>query len=92
MCVELFAYAYRVSGERKYLEAGVPLLEQWLGGGRSPGGAFVKRAMKNGLYFSPVLFPSNSKSVGVCFPAVLQFVAAAGSETLVRGLDQRLEL
>jgi len=92
MSIELFAYAHRLTGERKYLEAGLPILEQWTLGGRAPAVTFAKRAMTNGLYLTPVLFPSNSKSVGVVTPAVLGFVAAAKSETLARSLDYQLEL
>ena len=92
MVLELLAYAFRLTGDRKYLSAGLPSLAEWLATGRTGGTAFIKRSMKNGLYLEPVLFPSDSKSVGVCFPAVLGFLAAAKSETLVRQLDGALEL
>jgi hypothetical protein len=92
MALGLFACVHRLTGDRKYLEAGLPSLEQWMTSGRTGSMTFMKRAMKNGLYLAPVVFPPNSKSVGVCFPAVLEFLAAARGTNLAKNLDWRLEL
>ena len=90
MVVELLAYVYRLTGDRKYVEAGLPSVEDWMENGLRPSDGYVKREMVNGLYLEPRLFPANTKTFGVCAPAVLGFVAAAKSEKLARSLDYLL--
>ena len=92
MVIELLAYAYRLTGDRTYLEAGLPSVEDWMSCGLTGSIGYVKREMTNGLYLEPKPFPTNTKTFGVCAPAVLGFVAAAGSEKLADQLDFRLEL
>jgi hypothetical protein len=89
MAVQLFAYAYELTGQGKYLEAGMPSLEDWLERGRSGPFGFVKREMKNGLFLEAKPFPPNTKSFGVCMPAVLQFIAAARGRALADRFDYR---
>jgi len=90
MIVELLAYAHTLTGDRKYVEAGLPSVEDWMENGlRAPIG-YVKREMTNGLYLEPKPSPPNTKTFGVCAPAMLGFVAAAKSDELVRSLDYRL--
>jgi hypothetical protein len=78
MSVQLFAFAYRLTGDAKYLDAGRPGLEAWLEGGGRTG--FTKEPMTNGLYLRPALFPATSKAFAVSMPAALEHIAAGGAE------------
>jgi PcRGLX-like N-terminal RIFT barrel domain len=92
MAMQLFAYAYTLTGDKKYLEAALPSVEDWMANSQTSAFGYVKQAMKNGLFLEPKPFPPNTKSFAVSMPAMLQFIAASGSETLAKKLDFQLEL
>jgi hypothetical protein len=92
IAVELYSYAYRLTRDRKYLEAGLPALEEGLTLHGYHLGAKIKREMTNGLYLVSRPEPKGGKSFAMGLNAVLQFISVSGSEKLARGLDYRLEL
>ena len=92
MLVEALSYAYRLSHDRCYLEAGLPSLDSLQ---RTEGyhpGAFRKLPIRNGLLMIVESEPHGGKAFAVQVAGTLQFVALAGSEKLTRGLDYSLEL
>ncbi len=92
MFVEALSYAYRLAPERRYLEAGLPALEELPSTEGYHLGAFRKLPVKNGLLQAVESEPKGGKTFANSLVAALQFVALSGSEKLARGLDYGLEL
>ena len=92
MIIQLFGYACALTGNRKYIEAGLPGLEDWLAGGTAGASAFIKKKMTNGLFLSAVPAVPDSKLFSVSMPAVLGFISAAGSRGLTDQIDFSLRI
>jgi hypothetical protein len=90
--VELMSWAHRLSGDKRYLEAALPALEELP---RTEGyhlGAFRKRAIRNGLLMLVESEPAGGKLFAHALAGTLQFVAGSGSKTLAAMLDYQLKL
>ncbi|MBA4387321.1 MAG: hypothetical protein C0404_05025 [Verrucomicrobia bacterium] len=90
--VELMSWAYRLSGDKRYLEAGLPALEELP---RTEGyhlGAFRKQPIKNGLLMLVESEPAGGKLFAHALAGTLQFVAGSGSKKLAGMLDYQLRL
>ena len=81
-----------MTGDRKYLEAGLPILESSLKLDSYHPGAQIKKEMTNGLYFVNHPEAKGGKAFAMELNAVMQFIAVSGSEKLAKGLDYQLEL
>lgn len=90
LTIELYSYAYRLTGDRKYLEAALVPLEDELS--NLTAGTKVKRKMTNGIYTMHGSAPPGGKVFAQMLVPVLQTIAVANSERLVKSLDYRLEL
>lgn len=94
--LQLLGEAYRLSGDRKYLEAGLPELRRAVDSGGLRlyvhGGAAEKIAGPTGGYTRALLYVSGGKSVAVQLLPVLEFLSAAGDPGLIRQIDSPLRL
>jgi hypothetical protein len=94
--LQLLAYAYWLSADRKYLEAGLPELEYWLvnlnGRFETQVGATEKLGSFNGGYSRVVVLPPGGKFVGTNLMPILEFLYAAKDFDLTRQMDFQLRL
>ncbi len=92
VAIELGAYAFALTGERKYLQAFLPALEAALTTSGYHLGAYRKVPIRHGIRRLCEAEPKGGKSFAMSLPAVLQFIALSGSEKLAKSLDYSLEL
>lgn len=92
MFVEAMSWAYRLSGERRHLEAALPAMENMLHTESYHLGAFRKRAIKNGLLMRVELEPAGGKMFAFSLVGALQLVAVADSPELAQMLDFQLRI
>ncbi|MEK7406759.1 MAG: hypothetical protein AAB225_16915 [Acidobacteriota bacterium] len=96
MMLQALAYAYLISGDRRYLEAGLPELEYQILNGNLRfmvhTGAAEKFATPVGGYSRPLLYVQGGKFVGVSLMPMIEFLHIAGSPELARQLDFQLRL
>jgi hypothetical protein len=96
MILQLLGEAFRLSGDRRYLQAGLPDLEHFLrtldGRFLIHGGAAEKFAHPGGGYSRTLYYPHGGKSLGTAFGPIFEFLDAAKDTGLARNLDWRLAL
>jgi len=90
--IELGAFAFALTAERKYLESLLPALEAALTSSGYHLGAYRKMPIRHGIRRICEAEPKGGKSFAMSLPAVLQFIAVSGSEKLAKSLDYSLEL
>ena len=93
--LQLLAEAYRLSGDRRYLEAGLPEVEHALALGMRFAvhtGAAEKFATPTGGYSRVLFYPPGGKHLGTNLMPLLEFLHAAGDAELIRQLDSQLRL
>lgn len=93
--LELLGEAYRLSGDRKYIEAGLPELRRAVDSGGLRlyvhGGAAEKILGHTGGYTRALLYVSGGKGVSVQLMPLLEFLSSAKDPDLIRQLDQPLK-
>jgi len=96
LVLQLLGEAFRLSGDARYLEAGLPELEHFLGNlsGRIMvhGGAAEKFAHPGGGYTRTLYYPQGGKALGVAIGPIFEFLDAAKDTRLSRNLDWQLKL
>jgi hypothetical protein len=90
--LELYAYAYHFTKDRRFLEAGLPILEQNVSMDIYHLGAGIKNEAPNGMYLETYLEPHGGKHFANSMTGVFLFVALAESEKLIASLDHSLRL
>ena len=92
MIIQMLGCAYALTRDPKYINAGLPGLEDWMAGGNSNGLGRIKKAITNGLFLDCKPMSSDSKLFSVSMPAVLGFIAAADNPELTAQLDYSLKV
>ncbi len=96
MVLQALAYAYLLSGDRQFLEAGLPELEYQILTGNLRfmvhTGAAENFASPAAGYSRPMFYVQGGKFVGVSLMPMIEFLHIANSPGLARQLDFRLEL
>ncbi len=94
--LQLLGEAYRLSGDSKYLEAGLPELENFLdnmnGRFEIHTGAAEKFGHSGGGYTRTLFYPPGGKFVGVCLTPLFEFLDAARETGIGRQLDWQLRV
>jgi len=96
MILQLSGEAFRLSGDARYLEAGLPDLEHYLGNlsGRFivHSGAAEKFVHPGGGSTRTLFYPLGGKALGTALGPILEFLDAAKDTRLARNLDWQLKL
>lgn len=96
LMLQLLAEAYALSGDRRYLEAGLAELEYQLvnmnGRFEIHTGAAEKFAHSGGGYSRVLFYPPGGKFVGTNLGPILEFLTAARDTDLARQADWQLRL
>jgi len=96
LVLQALAYAYLLSGDRRYLEAGLPELEHHIESGMLRfmvhTGAAEKFAGPAGGYSRPLFYAQGGKFVGVSLLPAIEFLHIANNAELIRQLDFQLRL
>lgn len=92
--LQLLGEAYRLSGDKKYIEAGLPVLRHTIDNGdlRFHIGAPEKVAGTAGGYTRALRYVAGGKSLGVQLMPLLEYLHAAGNPGLIRQIDSPFEL
>ncbi|MEN6603715.1 MAG: hypothetical protein ABFD86_14990 [Bryobacteraceae bacterium] len=96
LVLQLLGEAYRLSGDTKYLEAGLPEIEYFLANmnGRFEihTGASEKFAHSGGGYTRTLFYPPGGKFIGISLTPLVEFLEAAKATRLAENLDWQLRL
>ncbi len=94
--LQLLGEAHRLSGERSYIEAGLPQLDYTLGSGSLRfyvhAGASEKIAGPWGGHTRALAYVPGGKSLGTQLIPLLEFLHSANDPDLIRGIDAPLLL
>ena len=96
LVLQALGYAYLLSGERRYIEAGLTEFEYQVLNGNLRfmvhTGAAEKFATPGGGYSRPLVYTQGGKFVGVSLMPMLEYLDLAGSASLARQVDFQLRL
>jgi hypothetical protein len=96
LILQLLGEAFRLSGDARYLEAGLPELEHFLGNlsGRFAihSGAAEKFVHSGGGSTRTLFYPLGGRSLGTSMSPIFEFLDAAKDTRLARNLDWQLKL
>jgi len=96
LVLQLLGEAYRLSGDAKYLEAGLPEVEYFLANmnGRFEihTGASEKFPHFGGGYTRTLFYPPGGKFIGISLTPLIEFLDAAKRTNLAPQLDWQLKL
>jgi hypothetical protein len=96
LVLQLLGEAYRLSGDTKYLEAGLPEVEYFLANmnGRFliHSGASEKFAHSGGGYTRTLFYPPGGKLIGTTLTPLIEFLDAAKDTRIAEQLDWQLRL